>query len=136
MDVRGLQGLLESWGLAESSGPVTKADIDRALYSQQNRMGLMGRAGISEDPLSQSYADYFASRYQGVPQGMYQPRSPLLGYMEDERLTYDRTAPDEDRLKQAVGDKKSRVPGGLTVDIQNTANSDLAGEYLSGEDRI
>src|SRR5688500_18547359 len=111
MDVSGLQEFLQSWGLLDSSGPVTKADIDRALYSQQNRMELMERAGISQDPLSQSYADYFSSRYQGVPAGMYQP-NPLLGYMEAERLTYDRNAPEGDRLKQAVGDKRSRVPGG------------------------
>lgn len=64
----------------------SKADVDRAFYSEQNRQALLQQAGIAVDPLTQTYQQYVASRYAGVPPENYQPAVPLLGYMEAQKL--------------------------------------------------
>jgi hypothetical protein len=84
-------------GLAQQQPPLGRIDAERTLYSLQNRQRLLEQAGIAQDPLSQTYADYFASRYEGVPDTSYQPAVPLLGYMEAQKYP---AAPGEEGKKQ------------------------------------
>lgn len=127
----------EFFGQSEPEIPVySKADIDRPLYSQQNRERVAKSVGYEGDPLADDYPKYAEKMYKDTSPTGYQPR-PLMGAMEMEALKRPQGDSRAD-FQDLAAQYDERHPGEIPEKSMLHHGSQMTGggEYEPGRDSI